>query len=426
MRNTIVWIYSLVMAGLVPLLKLLARFVPKLRPQMENRDIHSADRKLLAAKRSRKKYGAMFFCSSAGEYEQAKPIIGRLEEKDYFCLIVFFSASGYNFAKARGESTSFILAPSDTVWAWGELFSAVQPEFSIVVRHELWPAFLSTAKGWGAVYLIDGSWSGKKPTLLQRLIKSWVVGFFDRVYVVSDQDAEAFVANLSIPKERVRVCGDTKYDRVKERAMEQQETIASLQAQLKRFGDRKRFVMGSAYVQDMDVCLEAFRSYPKMRDWQIVVAPHHLEEELFKKIELKAKAFDWHCCRYSQLAKQAPGEEYDVIIFDVMGQLAELYGCSDAAWVGGAMHHQVHNVLEPACHGVPLAFGPKHLNSVEAAKLIRLGIATSLSGPGEFIKWLNNTVDSAEDHKRHLQSSIDKLSGAGDCITKDITVSTYN
>lgn len=48
---------------------------------------------------------ALFFCSSAGEYEQAKPLMEQIKTKGFEPVIVFFSFSGYSFAKARSESS---------------------------------------------------------------------------------------------------------------------------------------------------------------------------------------------------------------------------------------------------------------------------------------------------------------------------------
>ncbi len=54
----------------------------------------------------------VFFCSSAGEFEQARPIIDRLSGRfDLEPIILFLSRSGLEYIKARGENLRAALAP---------------------------------------------------------------------------------------------------------------------------------------------------------------------------------------------------------------------------------------------------------------------------------------------------------------------------
>ena len=57
-----------------------------------------------------------------------------------------------------------------------------------------------------------------------------------------------------------------------------------------------------------------------------------------------------------------------ILIIDSIGLLAKLYSICDLAFVGGAMHYRVHNVLEPSCFGMPVAFGPLFDTSQEAKR----------------------------------------------------------
>jgi 3-deoxy-D-manno-octulosonic-acid transferase len=61
------------------------------------------------------------------------------------------------------------------------------------------------------------------------------------------------------------------------------------------------------------------------------------------------------------------------VIVDTIGVLAAVYRAADAVYVGGSFGRGVHNVMEPACFGLPVIFGPRHLNSYEALLMIQRG-----------------------------------------------------
>ena len=62
-----------------------------------------------------------------------------------------------------------------------------------------------------------------------------------------------------------------------------------------------------------------------------------------------------------------------VILVDSVGQLATLYRVGHIAFVGGGFTTGVHSVLEPAVCGLPVAFGPRYSNAVEATRLLEAG-----------------------------------------------------
>ena len=90
-------------------------------------------------------------------------------------------------------------------------------------------------------------------------------------------------------------------------------------------------------------------------------------------------------------------DTYDVITIDKLGILAEVYAFCDLAFIGGAMHYQVHNVLEPLPYMIPIAFGPLHSNSREARDLVRVEIARVIKTPKELLDWLSQ-YDKSQDH----------------------------
>ena len=62
-----------------------------------------------------------------------------------------------------------------------------------------------------------------------------------------------------------------------------------------------------------------------------------------------------------------------VVVVDRMGLLYRLYRLADVAYVGGGFGGSVHNTVEPAAHGVPVAVGPDHGDPAEVGALERAG-----------------------------------------------------
>lgn len=69
--------------------------------------------------------------------------------------------------------------------------------------------------------------------------------------------------------------------------------------------------------------------------------------------------------------------DFDSVLVDVHGELAQMYGVGDAAFVGGTyVPVGGHNVLEPVMRGVPLIVGPYYSSFAELVdRLAADGIA---------------------------------------------------
>src|SRR5690606_18474939 len=110
---------------------------------------------------------------------------------------------------------------------------------------------------------------------------------------------------------------------------------------------------------DLITFVEAIKARPAiLTEWQVVIAPHHIDAEniaMFKSILEQAGVNVAQFSRGGSAASASGGGRARIMLLDTMGMLAEAYQQATAAFVGGASHHQVHNVLEPAVHGLALA-----------------------------------------------------------------------
>jgi 3-deoxy-D-manno-octulosonic-acid transferase len=73
-----------------------------------------------------------------------------------------------------------------------------------------------------------------------------------------------------------------------------------------------------------------------------------------------------------------------VLIIDNIGMLSSAYRYAYIAAIGGGFGKGIHNILEPACWGIPVIFGPKYENFKEAVDLLAAGSARSFTNIYEF------------------------------------------
>ncbi|RYZ55857.1 MAG: hypothetical protein EOP07_13435, partial [Proteobacteria bacterium] len=352
-------------------IRLIGNFSPKLKEHWQTRVAAESVIGEWARLRSRYPKSYIFVCSSAGEYEQAKPLLKRLQKRgDSALFILFFSPSGIKFARSQNEKIPFALVASDRPSYWREVCAQLRPDALIFVRYELWPGLVHMGKLFAPLYLIDGVEAAHlRKKRLARALRSSLLAPMKKIFVVGDEDKDFYVSVLQAPPEKVIVTGDSKYDRVLERIEERQDALEKLKTSLKSFLEGRRvIVLGSAWQRDLQEFMIVYRQLleidPKLA---VIVAPHDLSEANISTMQNMLE--NVRTCRVSTEGYEHATAGHDVLLVDVLGDLPELYGCAHLAWVGGALHYRVHNVLEPACRGLYLCFGPMHETSQEAKGL---------------------------------------------------------
>lgn len=350
----------------------------------------------------------LFFCSSAGEFEQARPVMDLARVKlGLDPMVIFLSRSGMDFVKSRGERVRAALAPPDSIWRWRAFDSRHRIRAAVVIRHEWWPGFLHMFSRRRPVLLIDAVRpAGSPDSWLRNRGRAFLARYFSRICAVDEESAAFFAENLGIDPSRLRATGDTKYDRAMERAAHTriQDGLRREVADFAR--GRKILVCGSAYEADVDLISSAWVSNPGLDPgWAVVIIPHHTDPDTAARLSARMETSG---CKF--------------LILSRLGILAELYSLADAAWVGGACHHRIHNVLEPASHGVDLACGMKFTNSMEAVHMHRAGILHAVASPAEFALWLAtcSVKDPAQKRDSHAIAFVRTRSGATTAICDEI------
>lgn len=311
-------------------------------------------------------------CASLGEFEQGRPVLEALKREypNHKMLVTFFSPSGYEVRKNYPHADYVFYLPWDTASNAKRFIETARPIMALFVKYEYWYHYLTELKKRNIPLLnIAGAFRKKQ------VFFKWYGSFFRRMldcfthFFVQNDRSATLLQSLGI--RQVTLAGDTRFDRVWQ--LTQQRDPLPLIEQFK--GRDKVMVIGSCWPEDLDVLLPFINE--QVGRTKFIIAPHEISELLITRIERELQGGS---IRYS-LAKQAPDvEKFQILIIDNIGMLAQLYRYGEYAWVGGAYGKGLHNILEPACYGLPIFFGNRNYQKFpEALDLINRGSAFAIA-----------------------------------------------
>ncbi len=311
-----------------------------------------------------------FHSASMGEFEQAKPIIEKLKKEDGFNTIIsFFSPSGYDNSLRYPYADVITYLPWDSSNNAKRFLNLTRPNLAVFMRYDIWPNIIWALKKRNIPSFIADATMRPGSKRFLPFAKSFHTALYKnvtKIFCVSVEDKKNF-EKFNIPSSKIKVVGDTRFDRVYKKSIEAKSR--------KLFRDgflegKKVFVFGSSWESDEEVIFPAIEKLFKYDpDVVMFVAPHEPSVYNVEKIENYFKP-EIETIRFSFLNDY---KDEKVIIIDSIGILLTLYYYADIAYVGGSFKQGIHNVLEPAVYGIPILFGPKIENSQEALKLVELG-----------------------------------------------------
>ncbi len=357
-------------------------------------------------------------CASLGEFEQGRTIIETIkrEAPDHKILLTFFSPSGYEIRKNYQFADHICYLPSDTPRNVSDFIAIVRPRITIFIKYEFWNNYISALyKNNNPIYLISGIFRRE-----QHFFKwyGWffreLLNKFTHIFVQDDRSLELLngigITNAS-------VSGDTRFDRVSQIA----GATRDLPVIEKFAGNEKLFLAGSSWRPDEEIITRFINDNPECMKW--IFAPHEIDKINLERIE---KLLYVKTVRYSEFTESS----YDtrVMIIDNIGMLSSVYRYAYIAEVGGGFGKGIHNVLEAACWGIPVLFGPNHKKFREAVELISMGGAMVFNEYEEFAAIINKLLSDNELYNSSSKSASDyigKNTGATEKIMAKILAARY-
>lgn len=355
-------------------------------------------------------------CASLGEFEQGRPVIESIRRQDPGCkiLLTFFSPSGYMPRRKYDMADWVIYLPVDTVRNAKAMIQAFRPDVAVFVKYEFWANYLKYLHRAGVrCYIVSAIFRENMPFF--RFYGGFfrkILGCFDHFFVQNDKSSELLLG-IGIDKERVTVCGDTRFDRVAE-IVRNAPDLALLERFTQSGQHDKILVAGSVWPPDTALLLSLVDSMP---DWRFLVAPHEINQQQID--ELVSSRPCGQVVRYTRLTWQQPLDKVRILVVDCVGILSGVYRFGRIAYIGGGFGVGIHNILEAAAWGQPVIFGPNYSKFKEAKELIKLGGAFSVKDINELRGVIDNLTESEGELDRRSDISreyVDQNTGATQCI----------
>lgn len=352
-----------------------------------------------------------FHAASVGEFEQARPIIERLQSELPFrkVLLTFFSPSGYELRKNYSLVDKVTYLPFATNRNAKKLLDLLPIETAVMVKYEFWPAYLKALKDKGvATYLISAIF---RPG--QLFFLPWGKGYlkllhtFKRIFV-QDQASAQLLMNHGVSQ--VEVAGDTRFDRVVEVRKQAKELpiVEDFVA-----GAERVIVAGSTWPKDEELLA---RYMAEREGVKLVLVPHEIDSAHLHEI---FQRFEGRYVRYTEAAAYSV-DKCRILLVDTIGVLSSIYRYGHVAYIGGGFGVSIHNTLEAAVYGMPVVFGPTWQKFREARGLIEAGAAISVKNYREFAAALDKAFAVQKQMGQAAADYVNSELGATDKILKQL------
>jgi 3-deoxy-D-manno-octulosonic-acid transferase len=356
-------------------------------------------------------------CSSAGEFEQGKPIVEALkaEYPHYKILVSFFSPSGYAVAQHYVYADYVTYLPLDTRKNAERFLKTVRPELAIFVKYEFWYHHLHAGAFRHLPLLLVSAVFRKDQIFFKghgRFFRQMLM-FFRHIFV-QDEASLQLLKTAGITASSVS--GDTRFDRVKEvrSGFREVEFIRDFVA------DKKVIVAGSTWEADESLLAQYTSKHAEVK---LIIAPHEISathlarlQSLFGDVYLYSLTTQQHSIFPLPNSTGSGGVEINkddtadlhqsflqkaqVLIIDSVGLLSRLYNYADVTYVGGGFSKDgIHNILEAAVWGKPVIFGPNYKKYREAAELIAADCGFSTANAND----LNSLLDRLFSDQQYLR-----------------------
>ena len=325
--------------------------------------------------------------ASLGEFEQGRPIIEQLrrEHPEYKILLTFFSPSGYEIRKDYKGADYIFYLPLDTPRNARRFVEIAHPEIAVFVKYEFWLNLLGELRRRkvrtyvvSAIFRPDSIFFKPYGGMWRQALEAFEAMF------VQNEESKRLLGELGF--DNAVVAGDTRFDRVAEiaQAARKIETIERFK------GDGRLFVAGSTWGPDEELLIRLMNDNPEVK---FVVAPHEMEESRIAKLLQQTRGGG---VRYTACGPDTDFGEKQLLVLDTVGVLSSVYGYATWGYIGGGFGVGIHNTLEAATFGLPIAFGPNYRKFKEARDLATLGAACPVEDYEQLAEWFAPLRDDAE------------------------------
>lgn len=353
--------------------------------------------------------------ASVGELDQCKALalVYKKKEPETFLLQSVFSDS------VRGSSLEAFPAdlkfrlPLDFPWSYDFILDKFSPEILVFMAWDRWPNLLLACKRRRIQTVLASAVITPPKGFLKRKFYKAAFSLFDKI-LTSHSSGEKKFKEILGEKKFIKTLGDSRFDSVIQK-------IETSQREFKRptnYPFSHVFLLASTYEPCEKLLLPLLQEF-SLQNTAFWIFPHKTDQERITQLESEIKHFTSDYSLYSRSEFDSISSK--VILFDVLGLLAHAYRAADFAYVGGALHNRVHNVLEPAYFGLPLLTGPKITHAPEAVELNHRGGLFIIRTKKEVLEILQLTSDRKEAIRFSNRQFVETGRGAAERIYWEIS-----
>lgn len=363
----------------------------------------------LSQKIDKKEKYCWIHCASAGEFEQAIPLITRIKNQGprtkTKIAVSFFSPSGFEMYKNSDLADVFFYFPLDTKENSKKLIEILQPDFVLFIRNEIWLNVLSILhKKQITTFLANANLEQKR-------------SFFYKLYL-----------NKTYPL-YTKIFDTTTYGNTKLESVVANKNKIFEDEILNSFcKDSLVVILGSSWQTEEKFMATFYNkykaTYPTLK---IIIAPHEFDETKVTSLE---NLFTEKISIYSKY--ELRNTNYAILHLDKKGILKYAYRYADVAIIGGGFGKGVHNTTEAAVYGIPTIFGKNFYKFEEVKTMIDLQVAFAVN---DYAAFENKLLEIFKDEalrtaqKNTLAQYFNQQESATEMIMKeiiDVVINTKN
>lgn len=357
--------------------------------------------------------GAIWFHTvSAGETNAAAPIIRAVLRRCAGAPVLVTTMTPAGSSRVRtllGDAVAHCYAPYDYPWAVSRFLAAVRPKALVLMETELWPNWIEQAKRAGvAVYLVNARLSARSADGYRRIgpLSRPLLRRLDAV-LCQYEDTAARFRQLGV--RQVETTGSVKFDA--------ELPPDSFGVRALRFDATPTWIAGSTHAGEEEIILDAQRQLlRRLPNLRLILAPRHTERASAVARLARERGFG-----VGLLSERAIDAQ--VLVADVMGTLAHLYGLAQVAFVGGSLDRTGgHNPIEAAAQGLPLAMGPAQFKVEEICARFRAADCLhTVTGADDLAQVVGNLLtdpDRRSAEGRRAQTVVAENRGATQAVVE--------
>lgn len=302
-----------------------------------------------------------------------------------------------------GDGVLHCYIPFDLPGSVRRFLNRVQPNVAFIVETEFWPNIFRLCKDRSIPLLLVNVRLSPRSFKGYRRFPRFTKNMLARVAMMavqSEEDAERLRA-LGACEDVMRVTGNLKFDARLPHGRAERATRLR-----RRWGkSRPVWIAASTHEREEKTVLRSFRELRQQHPaLLLVIVPRHPER--FSRVARLCKRNGLQVVLHSECRGDL-ADTADVLVGNTMGELHELYGAADVAFIGGSLvRHGGHNLVEAMAVGVPVVFGP-HIFNFEQSSNIALvsGAASQVRNADELAATVGSYLDDPALHMRAARAA---------------------